>query len=174
MPMSKTHLIAHLPRLLPLAVSWVEAQEADILATGRALTEIEARLAAAVGVQDPGRVRIKVVGKIPAPDHPELRSIASETGLIGPRTGGITFGHGIYVRDGHIFNRLVSHELRHVHQYEAAGSIDAFLQTYLNQIATVGYERAAASRRSTAHSPSTPNRWPQTASGSLFAPKPWT
>jgi hypothetical protein len=142
MPMSKTHLIAHLPRLLPLAVSWVEAQEADILATGRALTEIEARLAAAVGVQDPGRVRIKVVGKIPAPDHPELRSIASETGLIGPRTGGITFGHGIYVRDGHIFNRLVSHELRHVHQYEAAGSVDAFLQTYLNQIATVGYERA--------------------------------
>jgi len=142
MPMPTTHLIARLPRLLPLAVSWAKAREADILATGRTLTDIETRMAAAVGVQNPGRVRIKVVGRIPAPDHPELRSIASETGLIGPRTGGITFGHGIYVRDGHIFNRLVSHELRHVHQYEAAGSIDAFLQTYLNQIATVGYERA--------------------------------
>jgi hypothetical protein len=29
---------AHLPRLLPLAVDWVQAQEVEILASGRALT----------------------------------------------------------------------------------------------------------------------------------------
>jgi hypothetical protein len=156
MPMPKISVIAHLLRLMPLAVSWVETQEAHILATGRTLTEVETRMAAAVGVRDPGRVRIKLVGQIPAPDHPELQSIASETGLIGPRTGGITFGHGIYVRDGHIFNRLVSHELRHVHQYEAAGSIDAFLKIYLRQIATVGYERAPLELDARRHERNTP------------------
>jgi hypothetical protein len=135
-------LVANLPRLLPLAIAWVQAQEAVIATTGRTLTVIESRLAVAVGVQHPDRVRIKLVMQMPEPDHPELRAIAKRTGLIGPHTGGITFGFGIYIRDGHISNRLASHELRHVYQYEAAGSIAAFLQTYLEQIATVGYERA--------------------------------
>ncbi len=106
------------------------------------LTDTERKLAAAVGVQDPDRVRIKLVQQIPAPADPELRSIAIQTGLIGPHTGGITLGHGIYILDGQDSNRLVSHELRHVHQYEVAGSIAAFLQTYLEQSAMVGYDRA--------------------------------
>lgn len=44
--------------------------------------------------------------------------------------------------DGKACPRLLSHEYRHVHQYEAAGSIAAFLRRYLQQIAEVGYERA--------------------------------
>jgi hypothetical protein len=135
-------LIANLPRLLPFAIAWAQAQEAVIVTTGHTLTAIESKLAVAVGVQHPDRVRIKLVNQMPEPDHPELRAIAKQTGLIGQHTGGITFGHGIYIRDGHISNRLVSHELRHVHQYEVAGSIAAFLRTYLEQIATLGYERA--------------------------------
>jgi len=79
---------------------------------------------------------------MPAPADPKLHAIASQTGLIGPHTGGITMGHGIYLLNGQVSNRLVSHELRHVHQYEAAGSIATFLKTYLEQIATVGYARA--------------------------------
>jgi hypothetical protein len=137
-----TDLAAVLPHLLPHAIAWVHAQEFKILASGRALTDIETKLAIAVGVHDPARVRIKLVAQIPAPRDPELRAIALETGLIGPHTGGITLGRGIYIRDGHLTNRLISHELRHVHQYETAGSITAFLQKYLEQIATVGYERA--------------------------------
>jgi hypothetical protein len=137
-----TDLAAVLPRLLPHAIAWVHAQEFKILASGRALTDIEIKLAVAVGVQDPARVRIKLVTQIPVPAQPELRAIASQTGLIGPHTGGITLGRGIYIREGHVTNRLVSHELRHVQQYEAAGSIAAFLGMYLEQIATVGYDRA--------------------------------
>jgi hypothetical protein len=41
---------------------------------------------------------------------------------------------------------LLSHECRHVYQYEAAGSIAAFLPVYLQQIATVGYESAPFDR----------------------------
>lgn len=135
-------LAQSLPRLLPLAIAWVQAQEALILSTGQPLTDVQAQLAVAVSVHNPGRVRIKLVGQIPEPDHPELRAIANQTGLIGPDTGGITFGHGIYILEGHATPRLVSHELRHVHQYEEAGSIAAFLATYLEQIATVGYDHA--------------------------------
>jgi hypothetical protein len=113
-----------------------------ILGSGRALTESERKLAVAVGVRYSDRVRIKLVRQIPPPADPELRSIATQTGLIGPHTGSITLGHGIFILDGQESNRLVSHELRHVHQYELAGSIAAFLRTYLEEIATVGYDRA--------------------------------
>jgi hypothetical protein len=137
-----TTLAAALLRLLPLAIDWVQAQELEVLASGRALTDVEVKLAVAVGVRHPDRVRLKFFTEIPQPNNPELRALGIQTGLLGPHIGGITFGHGIYIQEGQATNRLISHELRHVHQYEDAGSIAAFLGTYLEQIATVGYERA--------------------------------
>jgi hypothetical protein len=53
-------------------------KEADNLALnshskdGRALSDVEKRLALAVGVQRPYRLRIKVVNQLPQPDHAEL------------------------------------------------------------------------------------------------------
>jgi hypothetical protein len=135
-------LAAALPQLLPLAVPWVEAQEADALAAGRPLTPTELELASAVGVRDASRVRIKLVDQLPQPSHPFLRAAADQTDLLGPSKTGVTFGYAVFLRKGHVTNRLVSHELRHVHQYEAAGSIAAFLPEYMRQVATVGYERA--------------------------------
>jgi hypothetical protein len=135
-------LAAALPRLLPLAIPWVESQEADVLATGRSLTVTELALAKAVGVSNVTRVRIKLVNQMPQPSHPELRAAADQTGLLGPNTRGVTFGYAVFIRHGCETNRLVSHELRHVHQYEAAGSIAAFLPIYLAQIVSVGYGQA--------------------------------
>jgi hypothetical protein len=149
-------LAALMPSLLAPATAWAQAQEAAILMSGRPLDETEAALAVMVGVQHPARVRIKLVKDIPQPDTAELRGIATETKLIGPRTAGITFGHGIYIRLGCITNRLVAHELRHVHQYEQFGSIGAFLAAYLDQIATVGYERAALELDARLHEQSAP------------------
>jgi len=62
--------------------------------------------------------------------------------MLGPDMAGLTLGYGIYVRHGHDTLRLLSHEFRHVYQYEAAGSIAAFLPGYLQQIVTVGYDDA--------------------------------
>jgi hypothetical protein len=135
-------LAAALPRLLPLAIPWVQSQEADVLATGRPLTVTELALAKAVGVRNASHVRIKLVNQLPQPSHPELRVAAEQTGLLGPNMWGVTFGYAVFIRHGFETNRLVSHELRHVHQYEAAGSIAAFLPVYLAQIVSVGYERA--------------------------------
>lgn len=127
---------------MPLLIPWVESQEADALATGRPLTATELALASAVGVRDASRVRIKLVDQLPQPSHPELRAAADQTGLLGPGMAGVAFGYAVVIRNGRMTNRLVSHELRHVRQYEAAGSMAAFLPEYLRQIVTVGYARA--------------------------------
>jgi hypothetical protein len=60
-------LAALLPQLVPLAVAWAEQQEVAILRDGRSLEPAERRLAAAVGVADPGRVRLLVVPHVPTP-----------------------------------------------------------------------------------------------------------
>ena len=52
---------------------------------------------------------------------------------------GLTLGYGIYICQGHNRIRILSHEFRHVYQYEQLGSISAFLPVYLQQIVTFGY-----------------------------------
>ena len=135
-------LAAILPPLLPRAIEWVRAQSDSILESGRPLDDTEIRIARAVGVRAAERIRVCVVPALPLPDDPDLKAVALETGLLGPGMIGVTFGHGIYVREGHLSNRLISHECRHVQQYEQAGSIDAFLPAYLQQIVEFGYHDA--------------------------------
>jgi hypothetical protein len=79
---------------------------------------------------------------LPLPDDPELRQVALATGLLGPSMIGLTLGHSIYIVLGHHTNRLLSHECRHVAQYETAGSIAEFLPQYLQQVAEYGYANA--------------------------------
>lgn len=38
--------------------------------------------------------------------------------------------------------RLYSHEFRHAQQYESFGSIEAFMEEYLHQVLTFGFNRA--------------------------------
>ncbi len=135
-------LKAVLPALLPRAIGWVESQSASILESGLPLDETGLQLARTVGVSSPESIRVSVVESLPVPDDPELRAVALNSGLLGPGSIGVTFGYGIYLCDGYIDHRLVSHECRHVHQYEEAGSIAAFLSVYLEQIANVGYRDA--------------------------------
>jgi hypothetical protein len=135
-------LAATLPQILPDAIAWAEARSREIHRMGGPLNALGVRLARAVGVVRPELVRILEVPALPMPDHPQLRFAAEQTGLIGPGMVGLTLGYGIYVVAGHGSNRLVSHECRHVQQYEVAGSIAQFLPVYLQQIASVGYENA--------------------------------
>ncbi len=144
-------LAAALPHLLPKAIAWAEARSTEITASGAPLTDLELRLAHLVGVQLPERVRILEVREIPRPEDPELRQAVAATDLIGPHTIGLTLGYGIYIVTGRTTNRLVSHECRHVYQYEVAGSIRNFLPVYLKQIAYVGYAAAPLEVDARAH-----------------------
>jgi len=76
------------------------------------------------------------------PTDAELRQAAIQTGLLGPGNVGLTLGYGIFIAAGNFTARVLSHEFRHVHQYEIRGSIAAFLPEYLQQIVTVGYDNA--------------------------------
>ena len=144
-------LAAALPHLLPKAIAWAEARSTEITTSGVPLTNLELRIAHLVGVQQPERVRILEVREIPQPQDPDLRQAVAATGFIGPHTIGLTLGYGIYIVAGHSTNRLVSHECRHVYQYEEAGSIRNFLPVYLKQIASVGYAAAPLEIDARAH-----------------------
>ncbi|HHT9011991.1 hypothetical protein [Burkholderia cenocepacia] len=137
-----TDLADILPSALPAAVAWAEAEAARGLARGAPLTPAQADDARTVGVAQPERIRVMAVDRMPFPDTPTLAAIARDTGLLAPGTIGLTLGHAVYVLRGQDTRRLLTHEFRHVHQYEAAGSIGAFLARYLHEVATVGYHDA--------------------------------
>ena len=135
-------LQAALPYLLPKAIQWAEARSQEIQAGGVSLAEKGLQIARAVGVQQPERIRIAFVEKLPLPEDEMLREAALETGLLGPGMVGLTLGYSVLICQGHDSLRLLSHEFRHVYQYEQAGSIAAFLPSYLQQIAILGYSNA--------------------------------
>ena len=132
-------LAAALPVLTPMAIAWAEERASEIAASGQPLTEEGLALARKVGVAAPEKVRLLLVSRLPLPTEPNLRHAALQTGLLGPNMVGLTLGHGIYICHGHNSARLLSHELRHVQQYEQAGSIANYLPQYLQQIVEFGY-----------------------------------
>jgi hypothetical protein len=124
------------------AIAWAENCEREILTGGRALSSPETVDAIAMGVRDPQRVRVLIVERIEAPADRDLQTLVNETGLFSGQLAGLTLGYGIYIVRGHETRQLISHECRHVHQYEQAGSIATFVPRYLAQILSLGYERA--------------------------------
>lgn len=131
-----------LPALMPKAIAWAEACTAEIALSGSPLDQSGRSIAERVGVAHPELIRIHMVSQLPLPTDPQLRQAALMTGLFNPEIVGLTLGHGIYIRHGHGTQRLLSHECRHVYQYEQAGSIAAFLPAYLQQIVDFGYSGA--------------------------------
>jgi hypothetical protein len=136
-------LAAALPLLVPAAIAWAENQSKIVIEEGDALKEQGLALARRVGVRQPERIRVGVVDRVPLPDDVALRNAAIRAGLLGADTIGLTLGYAVLICRGHeAAPRLLSHEFRHVHQYEIAGSIAAFLPGYLEQILAYGYADA--------------------------------
>ncbi|HWH40236.1 MAG TPA: hypothetical protein VNU21_10390 [Usitatibacter sp.] len=127
--------------VVPRAIAWAEGQSTTVLAHGRALTPAQVALARSVGVGHAETVRILVVDQFPLPDDELVRAAALRIGLAKPTIAGLTLGHAVMVRRGFENDaRLLSHELRHVAQYEAAGGIPAFLGQHLRDLHRYGYE----------------------------------
>ena len=140
-----------LPHLLPSAIAWAEAEAKKVAETGTALTPYEKEIARSVGVQRPELIRIATVERLPLPEDATLSAAAEQTGLLGPGMVGLTLGHAVFICRGRKTRRLLSHEFRHVHQYEKHGSIAAFLPVYLRQIVEVGYANAPFEADARAH-----------------------
>lgn len=137
-----TNLATLLPEILPAAIGWAEEQERQALSIGAALAPQGITDALAVGVLAPEKIRVVIAPTLPLPDDAWLQNVALSTGLLGSSFAGLTLGYAIFIVHGHSTRRLLTHECRHVHQYEVAGSIAAFLPAYLQQIASVGYHAA--------------------------------
>ena len=141
-----------LPALLPRAIAWAEALSRSILESGAPLKSADLALARSVGVGNPENIRLSIVDGIPVPDDAQLRLAALEAGLLAPGTLGLTLGYAVLVRRGHEARpRLLSHEFRHVYQYERAGTIASFLSMYLREIVTHGYADAPSEIDARAH-----------------------
>lgn len=125
---------------IKLACMWVNQQQEYIDNFGAKLTPHQIALAIQVGVRQPERIRILTVEKIPSPNDETLSKLAEKLNFLGPGTLGITLGYCIYVRDGYVDDRLLSHEFRHVYQFEESGSIQVFIGEYLQQLIQYGYE----------------------------------
>jgi hypothetical protein len=144
-------LKAALPDLLPKAISWAEAEATRGAGAGRELTGRERDFARKVGVTHPERIRVMTVDALPMPTDPPLRAAAEQTGFLDPRMVGLTLGHSVFICRGHETPRLLSHEFRHVYQYEQAGSIAGFLPGYLLQIVESGYAATTFETDARAH-----------------------
>lgn len=128
-----------LPVLLPHAIAWAETVAADVALRGTELDTAHLVDARTVGVHRPEHIRILLVDHMPQPPNIELQEAARQTGLLGPTTVGLTLGYAILIRRGYWSRRLLSHEFRHVFQYEQVGSLAAFLPKYLASIVHNGY-----------------------------------
>src|SRR5713101_3616336 len=144
-------LAAALPLLLPEAIAWAQAQADEALAVGSPLAGEGLENARRVGIVAPERIRVRLVDALPLPENPVLRDAALQAGLLGPGMIGLTLGYAIFIYRGHLNLRILSHECRHVHQYESHGGIAAFLPLYLAQVVAVGYAAAPFEADARAH-----------------------
>lgn len=136
------NLSLEIQRLLPKAIEWAQQQERVAKYRGSPLSEDLISVARDVGVQQPEKVRIVALDSLPHPDDPSLRAAANTMGLLGPTMMGLTLGYAIFVLREHNTVRLLSHELRHVHQYEQSGGIAEFLPVYISEILYYGYQQS--------------------------------
>lgn len=119
-------------RLAPRACDWAKKQQDYILQHGAPLTAAQTKDARLVGVQDPGKVRVLVVDRIPLPEDTELADAARHSQIITDASRGVAIGHGIIIRADSWQNReLLLHQLVHVAQCERSGGLESFVAQYL-------------------------------------------
>lgn len=129
--------------LIPKASTWVEKQEAIILANGVPLTEKQISIASKIGIKNIDKIRLLQVELIPEPEDSILNEASKSIGFILGDTLGITYRYGIYIRHDFWENeRLIMHELTHTLQYERLGGITEFLNQYIKECIYYGYEKS--------------------------------
>jgi hypothetical protein len=141
--MDRQTTLDQLEQILSLAAQWASDQERRVLCEGVPLSEVELADARAIGVRNPERVRLLRVDAVPVPVHPILKAAAASINFITSAPRGLALDYGIFIRADHWRNRaLIAHELVHTLQYQRLGGILPFLQSYLQQCASVGYSNA--------------------------------
>lgn len=116
----------------PLAFEWAKHQEDLILERGAPLPARALADAIRAGVQEPSRVRVLVVDRMPLPEDKDFAEAARRADIISESSRAITIGYGIILRADCWGDReLLVHQLVHVAQCERSGGLEVFVQQYL-------------------------------------------
>lgn len=141
-------LAAQIARLLPALRAEERARDARALAEGRGLSPAEQEIARRVGVQQPEKVRLLALPKIPPMADSELARLFRVE-----RAWGLTTGYGITVTQQPVPDWLLAHELVHVAQYERLGAGPMLRRTLTEVLVLPGnlipIEREAIARGNT-------------------------
>ncbi|WP_028025308.1 hypothetical protein [Enterovibrio calviensis] len=147
-------LIDGVEQLMPSASEFVHEAQKEALLNGIPLTDAQIMVAKEMGVQQPEKVRVYYVDKLPAPTDPELLKVAKSVGYTNPNMAGYTYGYGVWIKNQYKTQRdLLPHELVHVKQAEELGLTEQTRQ-YLMQMYVYGYDNAPMekeARDATAH-----------------------
>lgn len=143
--------------MLEGALRWLTSERDVALHNGQEIGPSLRRVAKQAGVWHPERIRIAHVAALPEPACPRLRTRMLALGMMDAGIVGMTLGYAVLVRHGHATPRVLSHEFRHVQQYEAVGSLRTFLAEYVRQLIAYGYAQAPWELDARAHEMS--GRW---------------
>lgn len=123
------------------AIEWARDQASAALRTGKPLPAELQAIAKGNGVKLPQNIRLVVVDEIPLPREQPLAGAAARLGLASSWAAGLTLGYAVIVARGYEADaRILSHELRHVAQYETCGGIARFLGVHLADMLERGYQ----------------------------------
>lgn len=123
------------------AIEWAQGEESAALRAGKPLPAQLQAIAKGNGVKLPQNIRLVVVDEIPLPREQPLAGAAARLGLASSWAAGLTLGYAVFVARGYEADpRILSHELRHVAQYEACGGIPRFLGVHLADMLERGYQ----------------------------------
>jgi hypothetical protein len=118
--------------LLMLTVKWAKAQEEFVLKHGNPLSARHVADARLAGVQDPARIRVLVVDRIPLPDDPQLAEASKRMGIITEDTRCMGFGYALIIRvDAWNDRELILHNLVHIAQCDRSGGLEEWCHEYL-------------------------------------------
>jgi hypothetical protein len=132
-------ILTSLPVILPIVYAWAEKQEMILLAEGEPLTESEMADARTARVAHPEKIRVFRAESLPHPANEDVMFLAHQIGLFSERTGGLSLGYGVSLRQPFWTDRYtLVHECVHVSQYESRG-IRSFLSEYLRECIEPGY-----------------------------------
>ena len=135
-------LRAAIPVILPKALAWALALNVKILREGVPLGPDLLALAKRVGVAQAEEVRVLEQPYLPYPEDADLQQAVFATGLLGGNMTGLTLGYGIVVCQDCGTPELLSHNFRHVYQFEQAQSLENFLTQYIQQVIEFGHDQA--------------------------------
>lgn len=132
-------LLDRIEPLIQPSIDFTYRNEKYAIENGVELTVEEKALAIKIGVENVDKVRVVYVDEFPFPKNQHLVKLARAHGFNSPRLAGMTYGFGVYIRNGKEF--ILPHELVHVRQFEEKG-VENFMKRYMLELAVMGYRSA--------------------------------